>query len=85
MVISDRSYRSAYDAYQQTRLDDLRLDQRTGASTTSDQFTENFELAKSRAGQANLALGLLAAVWLSGVCDHVVVGPAQVSISIPIP
>ena len=81
--VTDMSYRSAYNTYRGTRLSDLRLDQRI-AGTDSDVFTQNFERVKSRAGRANLALGLLAAVWLSSVLDHLVIGPAQVSLSVPI-
>ena len=81
--VTDMSYRSTYNTYRGTRLSDLRLDQRI-AGTDSDVFTQNFERVKSRAGRANLALGLLAAVWLSSVLDHLVIGPAQVSLSVPI-
>lgn len=82
-LVTDISYRSAYNTYRGTRLNDLQLGQRI-AGTNSDVFTQNFERAQSRAGRANLALGLLAAVWLSSVLDHLVVGPAQVSLSVPI-
>ena len=82
--VADRAYSNAYNEYRNTRLDDLRLDQRGDAPASTDQFTEKFVRAKSRADRANLTLGLLAAVWLSGVFDHLIVGPAQVSISIPI-
>ncbi len=82
--VTDRSYRSAYDKYQNTRLDDLMLDQRTADVGASDQFSENFKRAESRASRANLALGVLAVVWLSGILDHLVVGPAHVSFSVPI-
>ena len=81
--VTDISYRSAYNTYRGTRLSNLQLDQRI-AGTDTDAFTQNFERAKSRAGRANLALGLLAAVWLSSVLDHLVIGPAQVSLSVPI-
>ena len=81
--VTDISYRSAYNTYRGTRLSDLRLDQRI-AGTDSDVFTQNFERAQSRAGRANLVLGLLAAVWISNVLDHLVIGPAQVSLSVPI-
>ncbi len=82
-LVSDISYRSAYNTYRGTRLNDLQLGQPI-AGTDSDAFTQNFERAKSRAGRANLVLGLLAAVWLSNVLDHLVVGPAQVTLSVPI-
>ncbi len=82
-LVSDISYRSAYNTYRGTRLNDLQLGQPI-AGTDSDAFAQNFERAKSRAGRANLVLGLLAAVWLSNVLDHLVVGPAQVTLSVPI-
>lgn len=82
-LVTDISYRSAYNTYRGTRLTDLQLGQPI-AGTDSDAFTRNFERVKSRAGRANLALGLLAAVWLSSVLDHLVIGPAQVSLSVPI-
>ncbi|MDE2797894.1 MAG: DUF5683 domain-containing protein [Gemmatimonadota bacterium] len=82
-LVSDISYRSAYNTYRGTRLNDLQLGQPI-AGTDSDAFTQNFERAKSRAGRANLVLGLLAAVWLSNVLDHLVVEPAQVTLSVPI-
>ena len=82
-LVTDISYRSAHNTYRDTRLSDLQLDQRI-VGTDTDVFTQNFERAKSRAGRANLALGLLAAIWLSSVLDHLVIGPAQVSLSVPI-
>ena len=82
--VTDRSYRSAYETYRNTRLNDLSLDQR-GADAGTDAFTQNFERAQSRAKRANLALGLLAVVWMSGVLDHLIIGPAQVSFSVPLP
>ena len=82
-LVTDISYRSSYNTYRGTRLSDLQLGQPI-AGTDSDVFTQNFERAKSRAGRANLALGLLAAVWLSSVLDHLVIGPAQVSVVVPI-
>ena len=82
-LVTDISYRSAYNTYRGTRLSDLQLGQRI-SGTNSDVFTQNFERAQSRAGRANLALGLLAAVWLSSVLDHLVIGPAQVTLSVPI-
>ena len=82
-LVADISYRSSYSTYRGTRLTDLQLGQPI-SGTNSDVFTQNFERAQSRAGRANLALGLLAAVWLSSVLDHLVVGPAQVSLSVPI-
>lgn len=81
--VTDISYRSAYNTYRGTRLSDLQLGQPI-AGTDSDAFTRNFERVESRAGRANLVLGLLAAVWLSSVLDHLVIGPAQVSLSVPI-
>lgn len=80
---TDISYRSAYNTYRGTRLSDLQLGQPI-AGTDSDAFTQNFERVESRAGRANLVLGLLAAVWLSSILDHLVIGPAQVSLSVPI-
>ena len=80
---ADRSYRSAYKTYRNTRLNDLNLAQR-GADAGKDAFTQNFERAQSRAKRANLALGLLALVWVSGVLDHLVIGPAQVSLVVKI-
>lgn len=82
-LVSDISYRSAYNNYRGTRLNDLQLGQRI-SGTNSDVFTQNFERVKSRAERANLVLGLLAAVWLSSVLDHLVIGPAQVSLTVPI-
>ena len=82
--VADRSYRSANNGYQNTRLDDLILTERTATGGNSDQFTDKFKRAESRASRANLALGVLAAVWVSGVFDHLVVGPAHVSFSVPI-
>ncbi len=82
--VTDRSYRSAYNAYRSTRLDDLRLDLRAAHAGSADAFTENFERAQSRAKRANLALFLLTGVWLSSVLDHVIIGPARVSFSLPI-
>lgn len=82
-LVTDISYRSAYNTYRGTRLNDLQLGQPI-AGTDSDVFTQNFERVKSRAGRANLVLGLLAAVWLSSVLDHLVIGPAQVSLTVPI-
>ena len=82
-LVTDISYRSAYNTYRGTRLNDLQLGQRI-AGTNSDVFTQNFERVESRAGRANLVLGLLAAVWLSNVLEHLVIGPAQVSFSVPI-
>ena len=81
-LVTDISYRSAYHTYRGTRLGDLRLDRRDAGS--DDVFTQNFERVESRAGRANLVLGLLAAVWLSSVLDHLVIGPAQVSLVVPI-
>ena len=80
---ADRSYRSAYKTYRKTRRNDLNLAQR-GADAGTDAFTQNFERAQSRSNRANLALGLLAAVWVSGVLDHLVIGPAQVSLVVRI-
>ena len=80
---ADRSYHSAYKTYRKTRRNDLNLAQR-GADAGTDAFTQNFERAQSRANRANLALGLLAAVWVSGVLDHLVIGPAQVSLVVRI-
>ena len=82
-LVTDISYRSAYHTYRGTRLSELQLGQPI-AGTDSDAFTRNFERVESRAGRANLVLGLLAAVWLSSVLDHLVIGPAQVSLSVPI-
>ncbi len=82
-LVTDISYRSAYNTYRGTRLNDLQLGQPI-AGTDSDAFTRNFERVESRAGRANLVLGLLAAIWLSNVLDHLVVGPAQVTLSVPI-
>ena len=82
--VTDRSYRSVYDTYQKTRFSDLIHDQRVQSGGNSDPFTERFKRAESRASRANFTLGMLAAVWLSGVLDHLVVGPAQVSFSVPI-
>lgn len=82
-LVTDISYRSAYNTYRGTRLNDLQLGQPI-AGTDSDTFTRNFERVESRAGRANLFLGLLAAVWLSSVLDHLVIGPAQVSLSVSI-
>ena len=82
-LVTDISYRSAYNTYRGTRLNDLQLGQPI-AGTDSDVFTQNFERVQSRAGRANLMLGLLAAIWLSNVLDHLVIGPAQVSLSVPI-
>ena len=42
--VTDRSYRSAYETYRNTRLNDLSLDQR-GADAGTDAFTQNFERA----------------------------------------
>ena len=81
-LVTDISYRNAYHTYRGTRLGDLRLDRRDAGS--DDVFTQNFERVESRAGRANLVLGLLAAVWLSSVLDHLVIGPAQVSLVVPI-
>lgn len=81
--IADRSYRSAYNTYRHTRIDDLNLARR-GPDAGPDAFTQNFERAQSRAKRANLALGLLAAVWVSGVLDHLVIGPARVSFVVEI-
>lgn len=82
-LVADISYRSSYNTYRGTRLTDLQLGQPI-SGTNSDAFTQNFERVQSRAGRANLALGLLAAVWLSNVLDHLVIGPAQVTLSVPI-
>lgn len=82
-LATDISYRSSYNTYRGTRLGDLQLGQPI-AGTDSDVFTQNFERVESRAGRANLMLGLLAAVWLSNVLDHLVIGPVQVSLSVQI-
>lgn len=82
-LVADISYRSSYNTYRGTRLTDLQLGQPI-SGTNSDAFTQNFERVQSRAGRANLALGLLAAIWLSNVLDHLVIGPAQVTLSVPI-
>ena len=83
-AISDQSYRSAYRAYRNTRIEDLALGRRTGADSDPLPFKTRYERAESRARRADIALAMLAAVWISSVFDNLVVGPAQLSIVAPI-
>lgn len=82
--VADRNYKKAYNTYRSTQIGELNLDQRSGAGTDSNPFQTRFEKAELKANSANVALGILAGIWLAGVFDHAVVGPAQLSVELPI-
>jgi hypothetical protein len=77
-------YHNAYQNYRATTLDELMLDTRTGTAQDPDPFATRFKKAKSKARLANIVLVALSTVWASGVLEHVVVGPGQIAIDIPI-
>lgn len=81
---ADKAYKNAYDAYRATQVGELRVEDRTGTSSDAFPFQERFENAQSKASRANMALGILAGVWLAGVFDHVIIGPAHLGVEIPI-
>lgn len=82
--VADRAYQNAYDEYRATQIGELNLDQRIGDGSDPLPFQQRFERAQSKASRANLALGILAGVWMAGIVDHVVVGPAYLGLRVPI-
>ena len=84
-VAADRAYQNAYDAYRKTSLGDLKLPERQGTPDDPAPFNQRFERAESRAKTANIALGMVVAVWISSVVDNLFLKPGQLEIRIPIP
>lgn len=82
--VADQNYKNAYNTYRSTQIGELNLNQRSGSPTDLNPFQTRFEKAESKAKSANVALGILAGIWLAGVFDHAVVGPAQLSVEVPI-
>ncbi|MBT3604283.1 MAG: hypothetical protein HOE48_07040 [Candidatus Latescibacteria bacterium] len=82
--VADKAYQTAYNAYRSTRVGELNLEGRSGTTTDAFPFRERFENAQAKASRANMALGILASVWLAGVFDHVIVGPAHLGVVVPI-
>ena len=81
---ADRAYKNAYNAYRATQIGELNVPERLGQSTDPFPFQERFQNAESKASKANVALGILAGVWLAGVFDHVIIGPAHLEVGFPI-
>jgi hypothetical protein len=82
--LADQAYKSAYNAYRSTRINELSIDQRSGLETDPLPFQQRFQTAQSKASRANMALGILAGVWLAGVFDHVLIGPGHLEVGFPI-
>ncbi len=82
--VSDQDYKRAYNTYRATQIGELNIEQRNGDATDPFPYQQRFQIAQSKANRANMALGILAGVWLAGVFDHVVIGPANLEISISI-
>ena len=82
--IEDRAYEKAYRAYRSTQISELTLNQRLGLPADPLPFQSRFQSAQSRASRANRALGLLAGIWLAGVFDNVIIGPAHLAVAISV-
>jgi len=82
--LADQDYKSAYNAYRATQIGELNLEQREGGGADPLPYQQRYQIAQSKANRANMALGILAGVWLAGVFDHVLIGPSNLQISIPI-
>jgi len=82
--VCDQDYKRAYNSYRATQIGELNVEQREGTSADPLPYQQRFQVAQSKARRANMALGILAGVWLAGVFDHVIVGPAHLEIRVPI-
>lgn len=82
--IADQDYKRTYQAYRETQIGELNLEQREGGSADPLPYQQRYQMAQTKASRANMALGILAGVWLAGVFDHVIIGPAHLQMSFPI-
>ena len=83
-LISYQSYRKAYDIYQSTTPRDLRLPERRGFGEDPFPFEIRYKQAKSRAKIANIALGMLATVWIGNVIDNLYISPGRLTVALQI-
>ncbi|SVD10573.1 uncharacterized protein METZ01_LOCUS363427, partial [marine metagenome] len=83
-AVTDRSYRSALQDYQQTSKLDLNLAGRTGGPDDPTPFADRFAKVESRASSARTMGIALVSLWVYSVSENFLIRPGQIALTIPL-